>query len=101
MDGGALNDALTIGNAACGTITLFLCLNYLAEGRPGFLWAAFLLLPAALVCDVLDGYVTRLNPRRQSVLGADLDTPPPLGVYSIPELAIIGMTEEQALAEEI
>ncbi len=67
-------DVLTIGNAACGTITLFLCLNYLEEGRPGFLWAAFLLLPGALVCDVLDGYVARWNPRRQSVLGADLDS---------------------------
>jgi len=67
-------DALTIGNAACGTVTLFLCLNYLAEGRPGFLWTAFLLLPAALVCDVLDGYVARLNPARQSALGADLDS---------------------------
>ena len=67
-------DLLTIGNAACGTITLFLCLNYLAEGRPGFLWAAFLLLPAALVCDVLDGYVARLTSKRQSVLGADLDS---------------------------
>ena len=26
------------------------------------------------MCDVLDGYVARLNPRRQSLLGADLDS---------------------------
>ena len=26
------------------------------------------------MCDVLDGYVARLNPRRQSMLGADLDS---------------------------
>ncbi len=39
-----------------------------------FLWIAFLLLPLALVCDVLDGYVARLNRSRQSVLGADLDS---------------------------
>jgi CDP-diacylglycerol--serine O-phosphatidyltransferase len=32
------------------------------------------LLPAALVCDVLDGYVARLNRARQSRLGADLDS---------------------------
>jgi CDP-diacylglycerol--serine O-phosphatidyltransferase len=25
-------DAFTIGNAACGTIAIFLCLNYLATG---------------------------------------------------------------------
>jgi pyruvate/2-oxoglutarate dehydrogenase complex dihydrolipoamide dehydrogenase (E3) component len=31
----------------------------------------------------------------------DVDALAPLGVYSIPELAMIGMTEEQARAEEI
>jgi len=67
-------DALTIGNAACGTIAIFLCLDYIASGNPRFLWSAFILLPSALVCDVLDGYVARLNPKRQSVLGADLDS---------------------------
>src|SRR6476469_9249715 len=67
-------DALTIGNAACGTIAIFLCLDYLATDSRRFLWTAFLLLPLALVCDVLDGYVARLNRRRQSVLGADLDS---------------------------
>jgi pyruvate/2-oxoglutarate dehydrogenase complex dihydrolipoamide dehydrogenase (E3) component len=29
-------------------------------------------------------------------LAGDVDTPPPLGVYSIPTLAMVGMTEEQA-----
>src|SRR3954462_8617556 len=67
-------DALTVGNAACGTIAIFLCLDYLAADNRRFLWMAFLLLPAALICDVLDGYVARLNRRRQSVLGADLDS---------------------------
>jgi CDP-diacylglycerol---serine O-phosphatidyltransferase len=67
-------DALTIGNAACGTIAIFLCLDYIASGNRRFLWAAFLLLPAALICDVLDGYVARLSKSRQSVLGADLDS---------------------------
>ena len=67
-------DLLTIGNAACGTICIFLCLDYLASGSRRFLWTAFLLLPLALVCDVLDGYVARLNRSRQSILGADLDS---------------------------
>ncbi len=67
-------DVLTIGNASCGTISIFLCLDYLATGRARFLWAAFVLLPAALVLDVLDGYVARLDKKRQSVLGADLDS---------------------------
>ena len=67
-------DFLTIGNASCGTISIFLCLDYLATDNARFLWAAFILLPAALVLDVLDGYVARLNKKRQSVLGADLDS---------------------------
>lgn len=67
-------DALTIGNAACGTIAIFLCLNYLAEDERRFLWTAFLLLPLALVFDVLDGYVARLDRSRQSTLGGDLDS---------------------------
>ena len=67
-------DALTIGNAACGTIAIFLCLDFLATDSRRFLWLAFLLLPSALAFDFLDGYVARLNPKRQSVLGADLDS---------------------------
>ena len=33
-----------------------------------------MLLPVALVCDILDGYVARLDTSRQSALGADLDS---------------------------
>ena len=67
-------DAFTIGNAACGTIAIFLCLDYIADDNRRFLWTAFILLPLALVLDVLDGYVARLNKSRQSLLGADLDS---------------------------
>jgi phosphatidylserine synthase len=31
-------DAFTIGNAACGTIAIFLCLDYLASGDRQRLW---------------------------------------------------------------
>ncbi len=67
-------DLLTIANASCGTIAIFLCLDYLATGNARFVWTAFILMPIALVCDVLDGYVARLDKKRQSVLGADLDS---------------------------
>jgi CDP-diacylglycerol--serine O-phosphatidyltransferase len=67
-------DAITIGNAACGTIAIFLCLDYLASGDRSRLWTAFVLLPLALVFDILDGYVARLHRVRQSALGADLDS---------------------------
>jgi CDP-diacylglycerol---serine O-phosphatidyltransferase len=67
-------DALTIGNAACGTIAIFLCLDYLATGERNRVWIAFVLLFLALLCDVLDGYVARLHRDRQSLIGADLDS---------------------------
>jgi CDP-diacylglycerol--serine O-phosphatidyltransferase len=67
-------DVLTIGNASCGTVALFLCLDYVETGRNRFIWIAFLLLPMALVFDVLDGWVARRQPHRQSVLGGDLDS---------------------------
>jgi CDP-diacylglycerol--serine O-phosphatidyltransferase len=67
-------DALTIGNAACGTIALFLCLDYVATGRGRYLWIALALPSLALICDILDGCVARKNRRRQSALGGDLDS---------------------------
>jgi CDP-diacylglycerol--serine O-phosphatidyltransferase len=67
-------DALTLGNASCGTIAIFLCLDYLASGNPRLLWYAFILLPLALVCDVFDGMVARAQKSRQSILGGDLDS---------------------------
>jgi CDP-diacylglycerol---serine O-phosphatidyltransferase len=67
-------DALTIGNASSGTISIFLCVDYMAFGDERRLWAAMWLLPLALVFDVADGYVARLSRMRQSLLGADLDS---------------------------
>jgi CDP-diacylglycerol---serine O-phosphatidyltransferase len=66
-------DLFTIGNAACGTTSIFLCLNYIAEGRHRLFWIAFALLFAALGFDVFDGYWARRS-RRQSILGADMDS---------------------------
>ena len=67
-------DAFTIANASCGTIAIFLCLDYLAAGNRRDLWIAFVLLPLALVFDYFDGYVARADKSRQSLLGADLDS---------------------------
>ncbi len=66
-------DLFTLGNAACGTVSIFLCLQHLAEGGAGLLWTAIALLCLALVFDVLDGFWARRFDR-QSVLGADLDS---------------------------
>lgn len=67
-------DLLTLANASCGTLSVFACLSYIEDDRSTVLWAAFLLPVFALVFDVADGYVARLAARRQSRLGADLDS---------------------------
>jgi CDP-diacylglycerol--serine O-phosphatidyltransferase len=68
-----LADLFTLINAGCGTVAIFLCLNYATEDEKRFLWIAFILIPAALICDGLDGYVARRTGRR-SLIGADLDS---------------------------
>jgi CDP-diacylglycerol--serine O-phosphatidyltransferase len=67
-------DLLTLANASCGTVSIFACLSYLAGDQTRWLWTAFVLPMFSLVFDALDGYVARLNRKRQSVLGADLDS---------------------------
>jgi CDP-diacylglycerol--serine O-phosphatidyltransferase len=69
-----LADLFTLANASCGCIAIFLCLGYIADDQRTEIWGAFVLPIAALIFDVLDGYVARLNKRRQSLLGADLDS---------------------------
>jgi len=67
-------DAFTLANASCGTAAIFLCLNYVSAGDSARIWIAILLLCLALFFDVLDGYWARSRARRQSMLGADLDS---------------------------
>lgn len=69
-----LADIFTLANASCGTLSVFLCLGYIADEKSGELWAAFILPVFALIFDALDGYIARLDKRRQSLLGADLDS---------------------------
>jgi CDP-diacylglycerol---serine O-phosphatidyltransferase len=66
-------DLFTLGNGSCGTISIFLCLNYIAEGRNRWFWIAFVLLFVALFFDIFDGYWARRSQRKSS-LGADLDS---------------------------
>jgi CDP-diacylglycerol--serine O-phosphatidyltransferase len=84
-------DALTIGNASCGTIAVFLCLDYVATGSARFMWIAFVLLPLALICDVLDGTVARAQKHRQSVLGGDLDSLADVISFGV-STAVLGFT---------
>ena len=86
-----LADLLTLGNASCGAVTIFLCLGFIARERAADLTAAFILPIVALVFDALDGYVARLNKRRQSLLGADLDSLADIVSFGVAP-AVIGFT---------
>jgi CDP-diacylglycerol--serine O-phosphatidyltransferase len=83
-------DAFTLGNAGCGTISIFLCLDYIAEGRSAYFWIAFLLLFLALGFDVLDGYWARRS-RNRSPLGADLDSLADIVSFGVAP-AVLGFT---------
>ena len=46
-------DGLTLANASCGTISIFLCLAYIDDQKSAQLWAAFVLPLAALASGLL------------------------------------------------
>src|SRR5262247_1828251 len=83
-------DLFTLGNASCGTISIFLCLNYIAEGRSQWFWASFALLFGALFCDIFDGYWARKS-NRKSLLGADLDSLADIVSFGVAP-AVLGFT---------
>lgn len=85
-----LADTLTIANAACGTLAIFLCLQFLAEGQGALLWTALALLPAAFMFDAADGWVARKT-GRQSRLGADMDSLSDIISFGVAP-AVIGYT---------
>lgn len=68
-----LADVLTLGNAACGTASVFSAMTFLQSGTRGFFYLAALLCPIALVFDALDGRVARFR-HQHSILGRELDS---------------------------
>ena len=68
-----LADFLTLGNAGCGVLAIFAVMAYLETHHLGRLLTATVLLPLALVFDVLDGRVARAR-RAHSALGRELDS---------------------------
>jgi CDP-diacylglycerol--serine O-phosphatidyltransferase len=85
-----LADLVTLGNAGCGMAAIFLCLNHVADQHTPYLWTVFILLPLALICDILDGFVAR-RLKRPSVLGADLDSLADIVSFGVAP-AVLGFT---------
>ena len=68
-----LADLFTLGNAACGTVSVFFAMRFVGSQALGdFLWAAAF-APAAFVFDVLDGRIARRR-HTHSALGRELDS---------------------------
>jgi CDP-diacylglycerol--serine O-phosphatidyltransferase len=83
-------DLITLANAGCGTVAIFLCLNYVAKGQSPYILAAFVLLPLALLCDYLDGMIARRQ-HKHSALGADLDSLADIVSFGVAP-AVLGFT---------
>ena len=73
IHGFQLADFLTLGNAACGVVSVLLAMQFLVSGDPlHFYWAA-VMAPLAGAFDVADGRVARAR-HQHSALGRELDS---------------------------
>ena len=68
-----LADFLTLANGGSGMAAVFLAMDHVRDGRANRIYAAALLVVAALVFDVLDGRVARSR-HVASPLGRELDS---------------------------
>lgn len=68
-----LADFFTLANGCCGTGAIFLAMEHVREARAERVYAAGLLVVAALVFDVLDGRIARWR-HDTSPLGRELDS---------------------------
>ncbi len=68
-----LADFFTLGNAGCGMGAVFCAMIYTGNRSTGYFLAAFGLVLAAFLLDMLDGRVARWR-QAQSLLGRELDS---------------------------
>jgi CDP-diacylglycerol--serine O-phosphatidyltransferase len=68
-----LADLFTIANGFCGVAAIFEAMKFLATQERHYLYAAAVLVPLALVFDVLDGRIARWR-HKASPMGRELDS---------------------------
>jgi CDP-diacylglycerol--serine O-phosphatidyltransferase len=68
-----LADLFTISNGFCGVWAIFEAMKYIRTAEMGHVYKAALLIPLALVFDVLDGRIARWR-HQASALGRELDS---------------------------
>ena len=80
-------DFITLANGLCGVAAIFQAMHFLATAQIGALYAAAILVPMALVFDVLDGRVARAR-GDASALGRELDSLADLLSFGVAPTAI-------------
>ena len=80
-------DLFTIANGCCGIVAVFHAMRALAAGEARAIYVAALLVPLAIVFDVLDGRVARWR-HRASPLGRELDSLADLISFGVAPAAI-------------
>jgi CDP-diacylglycerol--serine O-phosphatidyltransferase len=68
-----LADLFTISNGFCGVWAIFEAMKYIRTSEIGHIYTAALLVPLALVFDILDGRIARWR-HQASALGRELDS---------------------------
>jgi CDP-diacylglycerol--serine O-phosphatidyltransferase len=68
-----LADLFTIANGFCGVAAIFEAMKFLTAGDKRHAYAATLLIPIALIFDVLDGRIARWR-HMSSAIGRELDS---------------------------
>ena len=68
-----LADWFTLGNAVCGTASIFSTISFVETGMTRHIYFAAALVLMALIFDVLDGRIARWR-RKSSSLGRELDS---------------------------
>jgi CDP-diacylglycerol---serine O-phosphatidyltransferase len=82
-----LADLFTIANGFCGVAAIFEAMKYLGAGDKRHAYAAALLIPLALVFDVMDGRIARWR-HMSSALGRELDSLADMTSFGVAPAAI-------------
>src|SRR5262249_16008735 len=93
-------DLFTIANGCCGIVAGFHAMRFLATPEARSIYLTALLVPLALVCDVLDGRIARWR-HRASPLGRELDSLADLISFGVAPAAIAYAVGLNTLVDQI
>ncbi|CAG8447900.1 3062_t:CDS:2 [Ambispora gerdemannii] len=68
-----LADFITLGNGACGSLSIFSSMQYLITRDETWLWRSMYFIPIGTFFDIIDGKIARWR-KNASILGQELDS---------------------------